>query len=284
MTAPVKAVKSFTQKFAPFRSLLNQLDGLGILAWGVLMIKYSVSGELRLLIHPNYFGLVTVTGFVLLFLGGLRLFQTGRRWLKRARRSGSSNNNQDSVTHVTVLPLGMGTALLLVTALMGLFITPSVFTSQLAIQRGISTTLPPTQTQISSFATQIKPEERTLVDWVRTISAYPEPDVYAGQKVNVTGFVVHPDYLPDNYILISRFILTCCAVDAYPVALTVRLEGSRSQYPPDTWLTIQGQMEAATLPSSADQGRQGADKRQVVVEAQLVEVVPTPADPYSYAD
>ncbi|AGF53372.1 slr1177 [Synechocystis sp. PCC 6803] len=282
MTAPVKAVKSLSQKFAPLRSVLDQLDGLGILAWGILMLKYSFSGELGLLIHPNYFGLVTVTGFVLLFLGGLRLFQTGRRWLKRARRSG--NGNQDSVTHVTVLPLGLGTALLLVTAVMGLFITPSVFSSQLAIQRGISMTLPPTQTQISSFASQIKPEDRTLVDWVRTISAYPEPDVYAGQKVDVTGFVVHPEYLPDNYLLISRFILTCCAVDAYPVALTVRLEGSRSQYPPDTWLTIQGQMVAATLPSSADQGRQGAEKRQVVVEAQSVEVVPTPADPYSYAD
>ena len=274
------AVKSVYQKLNPLWSLLNQLDGLGILAWGVLMIKYSFSGELRLLIHPNYFGLVTVTGFILLFLGALRLFQTVRRWLKKSNK----NSNQDSVTHVTVLPLGLGTVLLLVTALMGLFITPSVFTSQLALQRGISTTLPPTQTQATSFASQIKPEERTLVDWVRTISAYPEPDVYAGQKANITGFVVHADYLPDNYLLISRFILTCCAVDAYPVALPVRLQGSRSQYPPDTWLTVQGEMVTATLPTPGEQSLEGAEKRQVVLAAESIEVVPTPPDPYSYAD
>lgn len=274
------AVKSISQRLTPLWSILNQLDGLGIFAWGILMLKYSFSGELKLLIHPNYFGLVTVTGFVLLFLGALRLFQTVRRWFKKSNKNG----NGDSVTHVTVLPLGLGTVLLLVTALMGLAITPSVFTSQLALQRGISTNLPPTQTQTASFASPIKPEDRTLVDWVRTISAYPEPDVYAGQKVNVTGFVVHPDYLPDNYLLISRFILTCCAVDAYPVALTVRLDGSRSQYPPDTWLTIQGQMVTETLPNPADQGIDGREKRQVVVEAQSIKVVPTPTDPYSYAD
>lgn len=274
------AVKSIAKKLTPFWSVLDQLDGLGILAWGILMLKYSFTGELKLLIHPNYFGLVTVTGFVLMFLGALRLFQTARRWFKKSNKNG----NRDSVTHVTVLPLGLGTVLLLVTAIMGLAITPSVFTSQLAIQRGISTTLPPTRTQTTSFSSPIKPEDRTLVDWVRTISAYPEPDVYAGQKVNVTGFVVHADYLPDNYILISRFILTCCAVDAYPVALTVRLEGSRSQYPPDTWLTIQGQMVAETLASSVDQGRDGMEKRQVVLEAQSIEVVPTPSDPYTYAD
>lgn len=274
------ALRSVSRKLAPLWSCLNQLDGLGILAWGILMLKYSVSGELKLLIHPNYFALVTVTGFVLLFLGALRLFQTGRRWFKKS----SKKVDQDTVTHVTVLPLGLGTILLLTTALLGLFITPSVFTSQLALQRGISTSLPPTRTQAASFASQTKPEDRTLVDWVRTISAYPEPDFYAGQKVNITGFVVHGDYLPDNYILISRFILTCCAVDAYPVAIPVRLEGSRSQFPPDTWLTIQGEIVTETLATGPDQAREGAEKRQVVVAANSVEVVPTPADPYSYAD
>jgi uncharacterized repeat protein (TIGR03943 family) len=181
--------------------------------------------------------------------------------------------------------LGVGTLLLLSTAILGLLISPSVFASQLAIQRGISNTLPPTQVQAESFAAQIKPEDRTLVDWIRTINAYPEPDVYAGQKANITGFVVYPDYLPDNYLLISRFILTCCAVDVYPVALPVKLEGSRQQYPQDTWLEIQGKMVTETLPAlSQNQGSDSPPKRQLVLAAESLRTIPTPKDPYSYAD
>jgi uncharacterized repeat protein (TIGR03943 family) len=279
MTAGTRVL---SRRFAPLWRLLNQLDGLGIFAWGLLMVKYSVSGELKLLIHPNYFALVTVTGVILLALGALRLFQTLRRWLKRSARPQSS---QDSVTHVTVLPLGVGTLLLLSSAILGLAITPSVFTSQLAIQRGISNTLPPTQVQAESFAAQIKPEDRTLVDWIRTINAYPEPDVYAGQGANVTGFVVYPDYLPDEYLLISRFILTCCAVDVYPVALPVKVDGSRQQYPQDTWLEIQGEMITETLPAPAqNRGGSAPSKRQLVLAASAIKTIPTPQDPYSYAD
>ena len=276
------ATRVFSRRLAPLWGILNQLDGLGILTWGILILKYSFSGELRLLIHPNYFALVTVTGFILLSLGGLRLFQTIRRWLKR---STIVQPNQDSVTHVSVLPLGVGTLLLLSTAILGLIISPSVFTSQLAIQRGISNTLPPTQVQAESFATQVKPEDRTLVDWIRTINAYPEPDAYAGQTAKVTGFVVYPDYLPDNYLLISRFILTCCAVDVYPVALPVKLEGSRQQYPQDTWLDIRGKMVTETLPIlSGNQGSSTTEKRQLAIAAESLQTIPTPKDPYSYAD
>ena len=275
-------IRDFSKQLAPLWGILNQLDGLGILTWGILILKYSFSGELRLLIHPNYFALVTVTGFILLSLGGLRLFQTIRRWLKR---STIVQPNQDSVTHVSVLPLGVGTLLLLSTAILGLIISPSVFTSQLAIQRGISNTLPPTQVQAESFATQVKPEDRTLVDWIRTINAYPEPDAYAGQTAKVTGFVVYPDYLPDNYLLISRFILTCCAVDVYPVALPVKLEWSRQQYPQDTWLDIQGTMVTETLPIlSGNQGSSTTEKRQLAIAAESLQTIPTPKDPYSYAD
>lgn len=280
MTAVTKLTKPLARKLAPLRRSLNQLDGLGIFAWGLLILKYTFSGELKLLIHPNYFALATVTGIVLLFLGGLRLGQTVRRWLKRSRRQAG----QDSVTHVTVLPLGLGTFLLLLSAILGFIIPPSIFDSQLALQRGISTTLPPTQTQAATFASQTRPEERTLVEWVRTISAYPEPEAYTGQPANVTGFVVHPNYLPDNYLLISRFIITCCAVDAYPVALTVKLQDSRSEFPPDTWLEISGEMIYESLPTATEQGGVGPDKRQVVLQAQQIEVIPTPSDPYSYAD
>lgn len=255
------------------------MDILAILAWGILMLKYSWSGELRLLVHPNYFGLVTMTGIVLVGLSLIR----GGQWLKRLFRKNRRQSAKDTVAHITLLPVGLGSALLLITAILGFLIPPTAFSSQVALQRGINNTLPSTQVQTESFAAKIKPEERSLIDWIRTINAYPEPDAYAGQKAKIRGFVVYPPDLPENYLLISRFILTCCAVDAYPVGLTVQLTGNRQQYPQDGWLEIQGEMSTQELPSnSSHSAKAGTNKRQVVLVAQSIKAIPTPADPYSY--
>jgi uncharacterized repeat protein (TIGR03943 family) len=255
------------------------LDGLGILAWGILLLKYSFSGQLQLLIHPNYFALVTVTGFVLVLLGGSRLGLSLQRGLRRPQTPEAS----DSVTHLTLLPLGLGSGLLLLTALLGLVIPPTVFASQMALQRGISNTLPATQLEAASFVSQIKPEDRSLVDWIRTLNSYPEPDAYQGQKAKVQGFVVYSPDLPNNYLLISRFILTCCAVDVYPVGLPVKLPGDRQQYPQDSWLEIEGTMATETLALHRQTGESNSPgKRQLVLVAEVLKPIPTPADPYSY--
>lgn len=57
---------SQTLKFLKPRLILDWLDILAITAWGVLLLQYWLTGKLGLLIHPRYFGLTTVTGFVLL--------------------------------------------------------------------------------------------------------------------------------------------------------------------------------------------------------------------------
>lgn len=260
-----------------FKFLLPGLDVLALLGWGALLLKYWLTGQLRLLIHPNYFWLVFVTGIILLALGGYK------GWLFLRSLTKRSDNEPETVQHMTLFPPGWGSGLLVISALAGLLISPGVLNSQVALQRGISEALPITREQPQAFRATVKPEERTLIDWVRTLNVYPEPDAYTGQKVNVQGFVVHLPQLPDNYLLLTRFILTCCAVDAYPVGLPVKLESSRNQYPPDTWLEVQGQMITETLMVNS-QTLQATDtgKRQLVIKAQSIKKIPTPADPYGY--
>ena len=153
----------------------------------------------------------------------------------------------------------------------------------MALQRGVSETLPVTRSLAQNFRATVKPEERSLIEWVRTLDAYPEPDAYTGQKVKVTGFVINLPQLNDNYLLLGRFILTCCAVDAYPVGLPVKLEASRSAYPADSWLEITGEM-ATELLNLDTQKVQGVplQKRQLVIVAKTVKPIPPPADPYGY--
>ena len=252
------------------KKLFPWLEGLSLLAWGVLLLKYSFTGQYKLLIHPNYFSLVLGSGIILLVLGIIKV------------KSISNNRQPNNSDHISLFPPGLGNSLLLVVAIAGLFIPPKVLTSQTAMKRGVGD-LPLTTIQPQAFRTASKPEERSLIEWIRTINAYPEPDAYSGQPANITGFVLHLSELPDNYIMLSRFVITCCAVDAYPIGIPVKLDTSRNDYPVDTWLTVEGSAIAETLPvKDRIETNKITEKRSVVIEARAIKTIPTPADPYSY--
>jgi uncharacterized repeat protein (TIGR03943 family) len=184
------------------------------------------------------------------------------------RRQSYTNNQQ----HVTLIKPSLSSSLLLIVAIIALFINPRPFTSEKAIHRGVIDNIADARTIPQSFRASNRPEERTLVEWVRTISAYPEPDAYKGQKVKLTGFVVHAPDQPDNMFLITRFVITCCAADVYPVSLPVKIAESRANYPPDKWLQIEGQADV-----DINNGN-----RQVVIVASNITAIAEPKNPYDY--
>ncbi|MCC5653968.1 TIGR03943 family protein [Nostoc sp. XA013] len=244
--------------------LLPWLDALAITAWGILMLRYWLTNKLNLLIHPNFFGLVIVAGIGFIIIG---FFKMQELWQRR-RRDVTSN-----IQHISLFPPGWGSALLLTTAILGFIITPQVFASDKALQRGVTADLlGSTRVKPQAFRVTVRPEERSLVDWVRTVNVYPEPDAYTGQKVKVQGFVIHPPDIGKEYLFLARFVLTCCAADAYPVGLPVKLQENQERYSPDTWLEVEGQMVTENL----------ADKRQLTIAATSLKKIPQPENPYSY--
>ena len=245
------------------------LDNLVLISWGCLLLKYAVTGEYKLLIHPNYFWLMAVTSISLLLISAVRTVLFFR----------SFNYVPDNSQHLTLFPAKFSRTLLLGVAIAGLIISPNVLTSKTALQRGVTENLPLTRSQPESFVTNTKPEDRSIIDWVRTLNAYPEPDVYQGQPAKVTGFVLHLPELPENYFLISRFIVTCCAVDAYPIGIPVQLQGDSSIYPSEIWLEITGTMATVNLPSKNHQ-----NQRKLVLVPTAIKQIPTPKDPYFKSD
>ena len=176
-----------------------------------------------------------------------------------------------SLQHLTLFPPGFSSTLLLAAAILGLLVTPRVFASQTALQRGVTDTVTLTRSQPQAFRSSKQPQERSLVDWVRTLNVYPEPDAYTGQRVRVQGFVIYPE-LPEQYLLLSRFVITCCAADAYPVGLPVKLTQNRKAYQVDNWLEVEGQMITENL----------AGKRQLTIKAGSIKQIPEPKNPYDY--
>ncbi|MBD2663386.1 hypothetical protein B6N60_03269 [Richelia sinica FACHB-800] len=243
--------------------LLPWLDVVAIAAWGILILKYWLTEKLSLLIHPDYFWLAIVGSIVLLMIALAKAWQLKQRHPRQDIPSGQ---------HISVFPPGWGSILLLTAAILGLMITPRVFASQTALNRGVSDLLGGVRAQPQAFRATIRPEERSLIDWVRTLNVYPEPDAYTGQKVKVQGFVIHPPELGKEHLFLARFVITCCAADAYPIGLPVKLPGTRDQYPPDTWLEVEGQMTTETH----------VGKRQLTINATSLKKIPQPKNPYSY--
>lgn len=242
------------QKFAPW------LESWAIAAWGIALFRLWLTGRLYLLIHPNYIPLTIIAAFLLTMVGFTEAWRVWQR--RRSNRQG----------HTTLFKPSLGSSLLLLVAISSFLIEPRPFTSEKAIHRGVIETIADARTVPQSFRASNRPEQRTLVEWVRTVSAYPEPDAYRGQKVNVTGFVVHSPDQPDNMFLITRFIITCCAADVYPVSLPVKISGSRVNYPPDRWLRVEGQIDVDGTGS----------KRQVVIVANNITAIAEPKNPYDY--
>ncbi|HEY9887764.1 MAG TPA: TIGR03943 family protein, partial [Candidatus Obscuribacterales bacterium] len=188
------------------------LDALALLLWGLMILRYWWTGRLAVLLHPDYHWLAIGAGWVLLLMAGWR----AAALIKPAASPGEA-------AHLALLPRRWSLAILLAVAVFGLIYVPRPFASEAAFARGITDPVGLTRSQPQRFARNTPPEERTLIDWIRTLNVYPEPDAYAGNPVNVTGFVIHPPDWSEDYLMVARFVLTCCAADAYPVGLPVKL-------------------------------------------------------------
>lgn len=259
------------------RRYSSWLDAIAILAWGILLLKYWITGKLNILIHPNYFGLTVAAGIGLIAIGSLKiyeLFQIEQRQKTLRQLAVIDSPRMDEVQHITLFPPGWGSIFLLSVAVIGLIIIPRTFASQTALQRGITESLPVTRMQPQEFRNAAKPEQRSLIEWVRLLNFNPEPDSYKGQKVKVQGFVIHPPSLPDGYLWIGRFVITCCAADAYPIGLPVKLQPgqSRSAFPADSWLEIAGEMSTEEIEG----------KRKLIILASSLKPIPEPKNPYDY--
>ncbi len=243
------------------------LDVLAMGVWSAMLFRYWIGGKLLLLLHPDYAWLSNLAAIVLLLLAA---FKGLKIWLGLIGRTKIAVSSKDQ-GHVTLLPATISSALILGVAVFGLIYTPRAFASQTAIQRGVSDSITLTRAQPRRFVRAAAPEERTIIDWIRLINVYPEPDAYEGEAVAVSGFVIHPEEWSADHLMVARFVLTCCAADAYPVGLPVQLPAGKT-YPVDSWIEVTGQMTTETLDG----------RRQLAIAPTAIKAIEEPRNPYQY--
>ena len=187
------------------------LPPLVLTLWGWVLVWSSLSSRLDLLLNAAFHPVVVIAGVVLMLLGLLQLRLLGRR------RAG--------VTPLVWL-LSAGVALLI------LVLPPEPSFSDLAASRPDSL---PAAPSLSFF---LPPEQRTLTEWVRLLRSQPDPELYAGDPVRISGFVLDR---PGEPLQLARLTVRCCLADATPAGLPVDWPAEANPQA-DQWFSIEGTM------------------------------------------
>lgn len=212
---------------------------VAITAVGIAVL--AVSGQLVLYIHPRYviFTIVMVVLALAFVVGSVLL--TGR-----------GDEDEPTSPFGRVLALG-GVAIALVVSVGMLVLPPATLSSVTAGQRDLNgaalgssaasldeaTTAP--QATFASF---------TVVDWASLLRQTSDLEFYRDKPVDVVGFITPDPVDPENVFYVSRFFVTCCAVDAQPAGVPVYLPGWSSTLSADQWVRVRGSFAATPSPAS----------------------------------
>lgn len=187
--------------------------------WGAVLLQSSLSGRLDLLLSGVFHPLVALSGVALLLLAGLLLAELALRG-----QESPAPSRRQAIPKTWWLSAAV--------ALLVLAIPPNPSFSTLAANR------PAELGDETELSFVLPPTQRSLTDWVRLLRSQPDPSLYAGDPVRISGFVLPQPGEPPQ---LARLLVRCCLADATPVGLPVRWPAGR-QPGADQWLAVEGTM------------------------------------------
>ncbi len=237
--------------------------GLVLLAACIVSTLWlTITGQLGLYIHPRYFvftGIMAVIGLVATVAGFA---------LRPADAAEEHDHDHGSAA------LGDHAAVVTVTVVAVLVLPPRTLTQSTVTQRALNS---------STVASDAAPDQELLgtsdfstlgvKDWSQLLAQTTDPTFFTSKSVDITGFVSADPDDPDDVFYVTRFVVTCCAVDAQPVGVPVYQPGWKSTLQTDEWVRVTGPF--ASNPSAKS-------RQPLAVMPQGVQQVDQPADPYVY--
>jgi putative membrane protein len=115
-------------------------------------------------------------------------------------------------------------------------------------------------------------ETLTVRDWASLFSQNQNPSFYRGKPVNAIG-IVNASATSDDVFLLTRFVVTCCAVDAQPVSIPVYLPGWQQDIALNSWVRVRGGFQ----PSPS-----GVTEAPVVIVPLELDPQEVPREPYLF--
>ncbi len=220
----------------------------------VATLWLGATKQLGLFIHPRY---NTFT----LIAGGLGLLAL--MWAV----TGNRDHKNDHSGLFACLLIGISMLTLLI-------IKPTTLSSNIANQRGINSAANTDALTKLAKADVVSPfggndfTQLSVKDWANLLAQTNDQAFFAGKQVSLVGFVTPDQEGSDNYFYVSRFIISCCAVDARPIGVPIHKSSWKNDYKADQWVLVEGTFKVVG-------GR-------LAIEPSKASIVDKPKDPYVY--
>jgi len=247
---------------------------LGILRWrGVALVGVAIvvtiwlgaTNQLILYINPQYIVFTLVMALIALTL-------LVASFIVRAAHT----HDDDPPTRTQKVTTVLGGAVTLLLAIAMVIVPPATLSSATAIQRDVSASTVVSASQAVSTSASVASSTYapfTVLDWSTLLRQTSSPGFYASKPANVIGFVTPDADDPANLFYLTRFVITCCAVDAQPVAVPVYLPNWNTRFAADAWVDAKGGF--VSNPSTKSSA-------QIALVPSTVTVVAKPTQPYLF--
>lgn len=242
-------------------------------------LALAARGQLELYIHPRYV-VFTVTLAVVGGAAAIAALVLGRsRDAADHDHADHDHGAHDHLSDDEPAPRAgwraglavAGSALLVVAATVALLVLPPATLSiATAGNRDVAGAAGPTSGDATELA-GANPESFSVKDWATLLSQGLGDQAVLGKRAAFSGFLVATD--DPDVVLVARFLITCCAVDARPFSVPVAIPDWRAQYPEGSWVEVRG-----TFVASLD----AAATHPILLTPAEVTAIEEPAQPYVY--
>ena len=253
-------------------SAYRTFQGLVLAALGLFLLSKLWDGSILLYINQRFVWLVVFAAIGLVILSQVILQNRvpARDVESETHDHAGHDHKHEDHDHATVS--GWNLWWLALPVLLGLLVPARPLGTSALATRGITTSAPlNARGSSTSISLELPSAERTVLDWNRTINYASDPFQYNGEPVDVTGFVYHDPRLQEGEFLVGRFTLTCCVADAFAIGMVV-LWPAGTDLPDNSWVRVQRTFEV-----TEEDGQ-----RTPTIQAQTVEQIPEPPQPYLY--
>lgn len=259
---------------------------------GVATLWLAATGQLILYIHPRYvvFTVIMIAIGMVLSVGVLALSPA------RERDDHDHDHDHEAGAHdgpdhgagplrprrprrgraaTRGILVGAGAVVTVAIAVALVALPPATLTSATAGQRDVNSStaaLDRTSVEDATGASDETYASFSILDWAGLLRQTTDLSFYQGKTADLVGFVVPAGDDPDVFY-VSRFIITCCAVDAQPVGVPVYLPDWQETVEADDWIDVSGGFEA---------NRSGSSSDPIALVPDALEKVGQPSDPYLY--
>jgi putative membrane protein len=206
--------------------------------------------------------ILTEIGVVLLVLLTLRLFIEARFLQHDHDEEHNDHDHKPSSINLWIMSIPL---------LIGILIPAKPLDATAVSAKGLTTTYALISSSASSQPFETDSEQRNILDWVKLFYFESNLTPYIGQRASVIGFVYFDDRLPKGQFFVSRFILACCAADAYAVGMIVEPPAGAT-FKQNDWVQASGPVDVVSFDG----------RNSPLLHAETIIPVLQPDQPYLY--